>query len=82
MSYAQFEASALPGLDAESGETLPEDEEQGTREGRAADIYDRAFRSLRESQADSKEEAVMLLEAWRDFEISRLSRYKALTVFL
>ena len=31
-------------------------------------VYERAFRSLRESQPDAKEEAVMLLEAWRTFE--------------
>lgn len=31
-------------------------------------VYERAFRSLRETQPDAKEEAVMLLEAWRGFE--------------
>ena len=31
-------------------------------------VYERAFRSLREHQPDAKEEAVMLLEAWRAFE--------------
>jgi hypothetical protein len=31
-------------------------------------VYERAFRSLREGQPDAKEEAVMLLEAWREFE--------------
>ena len=31
-------------------------------------VYERAFRSLRENQPDAKEEAVMLLEAWRAFE--------------
>lgn len=31
-------------------------------------VYERAFRSLRENQPDAKEEAVMLLEAWRTFE--------------
>ena len=31
-------------------------------------VYSRAFSSLRESQPDAKEEAVMLLEAWRAFE--------------
>ena len=38
------------------------------REARARRLYERAYRSLRESQPDAKEEAVMLLEAWRDFE--------------
>lgn len=31
-------------------------------------VYERAFRSLRDNQPDAKEEAVMLLEAWRAFE--------------
>lgn len=31
-------------------------------------MYERAFTSLRESQPDAKEEAVMLLEAWRNAE--------------
>ena len=31
-------------------------------------VYERAFTSLRESQPDAKEEAVMLLEAWRATE--------------
>jgi len=31
-------------------------------------VYERAFRSLREVTPDAKEEAVMLLEAWRAFE--------------
>lgn len=31
-------------------------------------MYERAFRSLRDTAPDAKEEAVMLLEAWRAFE--------------
>lgn len=31
-------------------------------------MYERAFTSLRESQPDAKEEAVLLLEAWRAAE--------------
>jgi crooked neck len=31
-------------------------------------VYERALRSLKEDQADAKEERVMLLEAWRAFE--------------
>eukprot|EP00891_Asterochloris_glomerata_P001402 jgi/Astpho2/1402/fgenesh1_pm.00025_%23_10_t len=38
------------------------------REEQARSVYSRAFFSLRESQPDAKEEAVMLLEAWRAFE--------------
>lgn len=36
--------------------------------GLMCSVYERAFRSLRENQPDAKEEAVMLLEAWRAFE--------------
>lgn len=36
--------------------------------GLMCSVYERAFRSLRENQPDAKEEAVMLLEAWRTFE--------------
>ena len=35
---------------------------------RCCSVYERAFTSLRESQPDAKEEAVMLLEAWRSAE--------------
>jgi crooked neck len=38
------------------------------REARARAVYERAFRALRESQPDAKEEAVAALEAWRAFE--------------
>ena len=36
-------------------------------------VYERAFRSLRENQPDAKEEAVMLLEAWRTFEANTVA---------
>lgn len=36
-------------------------------------VYERAFRSLRDNQPDAKEEAVMLLEAWRSFEADTFS---------
>ena len=35
-------------------------------------VYERGFKSLRELQVDAKEEAVMLLEAWRDFEKAKV----------
>ena len=35
---------------------------------RVRSVYERAYRSLREDQPDAKEEAVMLLEAWRNME--------------
>lgn len=75
MSYAQFEASLLPGTDVREEKDLPDEEQGSIREMHAAEVYSRAFRSLRESQPDAKEEAVMLLEAWRQFEISRTSGY-------
>lgn len=31
-------------------------------------MYQRGFKSIRETQPDAKEEAVMLLEAWRTYE--------------
>lgn len=43
-------------------------ESRAEREARARAVYDRGFKALRELQPDAKEEAVMLLEAWRDFE--------------
>ena len=45
------------------------------REARARRVYERAFRGLRDSQPDAKEEAVMLLESWRAFESSCTSRW-------
>ena len=36
-------------------------------------VYERAFRNLRQQQPDAKEEAVMLLEAWRAFEAETFS---------
>lgn len=43
-------------------------ESRSSREERARGVYDRGFKAIRELQPDAKEEAVMLLEAWRDFE--------------
>eukprot|EP00899_Mesostigma_viride_P028523 jgi/Mesvir1/8856/Mv02752-RA.1 len=83
LSYAQFEATApLPWEleqeedEEEGGEPrarpLPSAEEQraakDARAERARGVYGRAFRSLRETAPDAKEERVMLLEAWREFE--------------
>lgn len=45
------------------------------RETRARRVYERAFRGLREGQPDAKEEAVLLLEAWRAFEQGCTSRW-------
>ncbi|GMH39793.1 hypothetical protein BSKO_07691 [Bryopsis sp. KO-2023] len=73
MSFAQFEASPLSDIDLEATD-LPEEEKPAQRETHAEQVYERAFRSLRESQPDAKEEAVMLLEAWREFEKNTISR--------
>jgi len=42
--------------------------DRAARAARARAVYERGFRSIREGAPDAKEEAVMLLEAWRDFE--------------
>jgi crooked neck len=42
--------------------------EREARAIRARGVYERGFRAVREGAPDAKEEAVMLLEAWRDFE--------------
>lgn len=42
--------------------------EREARSQRARAVFDRGFRAIREGAPDAKEEAVMLLEAWRDFE--------------
>jgi len=60
MSFAKMEASRLSEL-AEEGEVA-------AREAAARGVYERAYQCLRNDQPDAKEEAVMLLEAWRAFE--------------
>lgn len=42
--------------------------DRAARAARARAVFERGFRSIREGSPDAKEEAVMLLEAWRDFE--------------
>ena len=51
-----------------SEEPVDSEETASARAARARDVYQRAYRSLRESQPDDKEEAVMLLESWKEFE--------------
>jgi hypothetical protein len=41
------------------------------RAAAARDVYTRGFRALRESAPGAKEEAVMLLEAWKAFEAAQ-----------
>lgn len=59
----QGEASGSGGGDEGEG-----DERASVRAERARAVYTRAFKSIRENQPDGKEEAQMVLEAWRDFE--------------
>lgn len=88
LSYAKFEGTALKILIAEqegedtskfAGQDVQELDDsrnavgQADRVKKARDIYSRGFRSLRELQLDCKEEAVMLLEAWRKFEKESLA---------
>eukprot|EP00884_Botryococcus_braunii_P014025 jgi/Botrbrau1/22623/Bobra.176_1s0051.1 len=73
MSYAAFEASPLPESEGEEPAendalATPAEEAPEHRETVARSVYERAYRNLRDTQPDAKEEAVMLLEAWRDFE--------------
>lgn len=52
--------------EARAAEAAPDAPAQ--RAARARTVYERGFRALRERRPDAKEEAVLLLEAWRDFE--------------
>jgi crooked neck len=53
---------------AAAAEEEDPEEAEAARTVRARGVYERALRSLKETQADAKEERVMLLEAWRGFE--------------
>lgn len=79
LSYAAFEAAPLPLLLEDNSEASPEtaaqaaedaggSEAAAVREVTARSVYESAFRQLRLTQPDAKEEAVMLLEAWLEFE--------------
>lgn len=84
LSFAKFEATALEELalgvaDEDDGKLLrPKEDSEGfgdaeavaERDARARMVFERGFKALREGQPDAKEEAVMLLEAWREFEKS------------
>lgn len=63
--------------EAKTQQQQQQDEEDGStaadRQTKTRQLYQRAYKSLRDSQPDNKEEAVMLLEAWRDFEKSSTS---------
>ncbi|KAJ9514841.1 hypothetical protein QJQ45_028615, partial [Haematococcus lacustris] len=87
MSFARFEGTPLAALAASedapsavpSGPSVESEGEEGAAAcwQRAGDVYRQAFKALREGQPDAKEEAVMLLEAWKAFEASQTWRPKA-----
>jgi crooked neck len=70
----------------EDGQPSPGPEEQEGEESqeecwkRGQDVFLRAYRSIRESQPDAKEEALMALEAWKDFENSQTWRWVSFAV--
>lgn len=79
LAYAKFEALPLPVLQAEDGEMSEDavsearrggegEESPPEREGRARAVYERAYKTLRDTAPEEKEEAVMLLDAWEEFE--------------
>ncbi|GLC73188.1 hypothetical protein PLESTF_001345100 [Pleodorina starrii] len=79
LSFARFEAAPMPtataaegGEGEAAGQPQPEPtegpESAPARAARARAVYDQAFRTLRDVAPDAKEEAVMLLEAWKAFE--------------
>ncbi|CAD7695161.1 unnamed protein product [Ostreobium quekettii] len=74
MSYAQFEASPLPNAGDDEELEQGDEESAKSREECAEKVYERAFQCLRELQPDAKEEAVLLLEAWRAFEQESTSK--------
>ena len=45
-----------------------EEESEENRSAAARSVYERALKSLRTTQSEAKEEAVLLLEAWKEFE--------------
>ncbi|KAK9915014.1 hypothetical protein WJX75_003619 [Coccomyxa subellipsoidea] len=85
MSYAAFEAAPMPlpedddEDDAAARQQVAQAgaESPASRDVHARAVYERAYQSLRESQPDAKEEAVMLLEAWRAFEAEAESHGEA-----
>lgn len=81
LSYARFEAAPMPSSSGEAGEeeegpstsgAAQDGPESGpARAARARSVYSQAFRTLRDVNPNAKEEAVMLLEAWKEFEASQ-----------
>lgn len=65
LAAAAFEAAPLPVAD---GAPAPPDDTPASRETAARAVYERGFAALRADAPDAKEEAAMLLDAWRAFE--------------
>jgi len=72
LSYAGFEASPMPAQEDEDAGPSNQDGEESAeaRAKNARAVYQRAYKSLRDSAPNAKEEALMLLEAWKTFEES------------
>ncbi len=56
-----------------SGEDVGGEAGPEARMSAARDVYSRAYRSLRDTQPGAREEAVMLLEGWKEFEAGQTS---------
>ncbi len=67
--------------DAPAG-TSESDIQVAARESFARSVYERAYRSMRETQPDAKEEALALLEAWKEFESDAKSRWGGFHVMM
>jgi len=64
ISFAQFEASSE--IETEKGDEEAESDSEKLK--RARSVFRRGLASIRETQPDSKDEALVLLEAWKRFE--------------
>jgi len=69
LSYAQFEEQPLPVAEGEEPPPQEGSEAPEARAMTARSVLERGYRSLKETSPDLKEERVMLLEAWRAFEL-------------
>lgn len=86
LSYASFEYEPLPPPDADEEEDaaaaaarVAADEAADaltSRIAKARAVFERGFKSIRQDSPDEKEDAVMVLEAWRNFERQVLDALK------
>ena len=73
ISFARFESMPLHKLNLEDegeegGPASEDDAPTYDMQQKAREIYSRAYRYLRDTGTDTKDECVMLLEAWKGFE--------------